>query len=129
MTIGQVAKQSGFAASAIRYYEDAGVLPRPARRSGRRQYDASILARLAVLERAKACGFTLSETRQLFFGFRESSPPSERWQALADRKIAELDELTRKIAATKELLVRPCACTCKDLMECGRHFAAKKRPA
>src|ERR1700683_2007579 len=100
MTIGQVAKQSGLAASAIRYYEQAGVLPKPIRIGGRRQYGQSILERLAVLERAKACGFSLAEARQLFFGFREGTPPFERWQAMARRKIAELDELTGKIAAT-----------------------------
>jgi MerR family redox-sensitive transcriptional activator SoxR len=120
MTIGQVAKESGFAASAIRYYEQTGLLPRPARIGGRRQYSPSILERLAVLDRARACGFTLAETRQLFYGFREGVPPSERWQTLARRKIAELDELARKIDATRELLQRPCAC--RDLAECGRRL-------
>jgi MerR family redox-sensitive transcriptional activator SoxR len=126
VTIGKVAKESGFAASAIRYYEQAGLLPRPIRVGGWRQYDSSILERLAVLERAKACGFSLAETRQLFYGFREGAPPSERWQTLARRKIAELDELARKIAATKELLERPCSC--QDLAECGRRIFARKRP-
>jgi MerR family transcriptional regulator, redox-sensitive transcriptional activator SoxR len=125
MTIGQVAKQSGLAASAIRYYEQAGVLAKPIRIGGRRQYDPSILERLAVLERAKACGFSLAEARQLFFGFREGTPPSERWQSMARRKIAELDKLMDKIAATRELLQRPCAC--RDLAECGRRIAAKRR--
>ena len=127
MTIGQVSTESGFAASAIRYYEQAGVLPRPIRTGGRRRYDPSILERLAVLERAKACGFSLAETRHLFYGFREGAPPSERWQTLARRKIGELDELERKIAAIKELLQRPCAC--RDLAECGRRIFAKKRAA
>jgi DNA-binding transcriptional MerR regulator len=123
MTIGQLSKQSGFAASAIRYYEKTGVLPRPKRISGRRQYDAAALERLAVVERAKACGYGLTETRQLFYGFREGVAPSERWRTLARKKIAELDELARKIAVTKELLQHPCAC--KDLAECGRRIAAK----
>ena len=125
MTIGQVAKESGLAASAIRFYERAGVLPKPARIGGRRQYDFSVLERLAVLDRAKACGFSLAEVRQLFYGFREGAPPSERWQTLARRKIIELDAMERKIAATKELLQRSCAC--KDLTECGRQILAKKR--
>jgi len=127
MTIGQVAKESGFAASAIRFYEQAGVLPRPFRTGGRRQYDSSVFERLAVLERAKACGFSLDEMRQLLYGFREGTAPSERWRALARRKIAELDELSGKIAATKDLLQRTCAC--KDLAECGRRILAKKRAA
>lgn len=125
MTIGQVARESGLAASAIRFYEQAGVLAKPGRIGGRRIYNASILERLAVIERAKACGFSLDETRRLFFGFREGTPPSERWQTLARRKIVELDELARKIEATKELLRRPCAC--KDLAECGQRMVAGKR--
>jgi MerR family redox-sensitive transcriptional activator SoxR len=127
MTIGQVAKESGLAASAIRFYEQAGVLPKPIRIGGRRKYDLSILERLAVLERAKACGFSLAETRQLFYGFREGAPPSERWQTLARRKIVELDDLARKIVAMKEMLQRPCSC--KDLAECGRRMFAKHRGA
>ncbi len=125
MTIGQVAKESGLAASAIRFYEQAGVLPKPIRISGRRRYDATILERLAVLDRAKACGFSLAEARQLVYGFREGVSPSERWQTLARRKIIELDDMARKIAAMKELLQRSCAC--KDLGECGRRILAKKR--
>lgn len=125
MTIGQVAKESGLAASAIRFYERAGVLPKAVRVGGRRQYDPSILERLAVLDRAKACGFSLAETRQLFYGFRQQAPPSERWRTLARRKLIELDETLAKIATTKELLMR--SCECKDFAECGRRVLAKKR--
>lgn len=127
MMIGQVAKESGLAASAIRYYEHAGLLPKPRRIGGRRRYDSSILERLAVLERAKDCGFTLTEVRELFYGFREDAPPSARWRTLAVRKIAELDELMRKIAAMKEMLERPCACG--NFGECGRRILSKKRSA
>jgi len=128
MTIGQVARESGLAASAIRFYEQAGVLPKPVRIGGRRRYDASVLEKLAVLERAKACGFSLAEARRLFYGFRDVITPSERWQTLARRKIAELDELARQIARMKELLGQ--RCTCKDFAECGRRCREeqKRRP-
>jgi MerR family redox-sensitive transcriptional activator SoxR len=125
VTIGQVAKGSGFTASAIRFYEEAGVLPKAVRIGGRRQYDASILETLAVLDRAKACGFSLADTRQLFYGFRHESPPSERWRTLARRKLVELDEMLCKIVAIKELLER--SCECKNLRECGRRILASKR--
>lgn len=123
MTIGQVAKRSNLAASTIRFYEQARVLPKPRRFAGRRDYDASVLERLAVVQRAKACGFSLTDIRQLFHGFREGAPPSERWETLARRKIIELNEMARKIAAIKELLER--SCTCKDFAECGRRILAK----
>lgn len=127
MTIGEVARRSGLTASTIRYYEQQGILSKPVRASGKRQYDPAIFEKLAVVERAKACGFSLAETRRLFYGFREGTPPSERWQAMARKKIAELDELALKIAATREMLQRPCEC--RDLAECGRRIArANARP-
>lgn len=124
MTIGQIAKEAGVAASTIRFYEKAGILPKPSRVGGRRQYAPSVLERLAVVDRAKACGFSLAEIRQLFFGFRDAAPPSERWRTLARRKIIELDDMARKIAATKKLLEG--SCTCKDLAECGRRILSKR---
>jgi MerR family redox-sensitive transcriptional activator SoxR len=125
MTIGQVAKESGLPASTIRFYEKAGVLPRPSRIAGRRQYASTVLERLAIVDRAKACGFSLTEIRQLFYGFRDNAPPSERWQTLAHRKIIELDDMARKVAAMKELLER--SCTCKDFTECGQRILGKRR--
>lgn len=125
MTIGQVAKCSGLAASAIRFYEQAGVLPKPPRVSGRRQYESSVLERLAVLERAKACGFSLEDARRLFYGFREGTPPSERWQSLARKKLLELDALQEKIDGMRKLLER--SCQCRDLTECGQRILAKRR--
>jgi MerR family redox-sensitive transcriptional activator SoxR len=124
VNIGEVARRSGFSASAIRFYERAGVLAKPPRIGGRRYYDACVLDRLAVLARAKACGFNLADTRRLFHGFREGTPPSERWQALARRKIEELDELAAGIAAMKALLQR--SCECRDLAECGRRYLARR---
>ena len=120
MKIGEVASRSGLNASAIRFYEKEDLLPRPARIGGRRCYDSSILERLAVLQRARDCGFTLLEIRRLFTGFREGTPPSQRWQTLARKKLIELDELTRKIAVMKKYLAK--SCDCPDLQECGRRI-------
>jgi MerR family transcriptional regulator, redox-sensitive transcriptional activator SoxR len=55
LTIGEVARQSGLRPSAIRFYEKSGLLPTPLRSGGQRRYDASVLRRLAVLQRATAC--------------------------------------------------------------------------
>jgi MerR family redox-sensitive transcriptional activator SoxR len=115
MTIGEVAKRAGLRASAIRFYEKAGLLPKPARAGGQRRYDSAILERLAVLERAKNCGFTLEEIRRLFQG---DGRHSERWRSLARKKIAELDAAAERIVAMKALLEKRCQCA--DVAECGR---------
>jgi MerR family redox-sensitive transcriptional activator SoxR len=124
MTIGEVAKQSGLRTSAIRYYERVGLLPKPARSGGQRRYDSGILRRLAVLARAKSCGFTLDEARQLF-----SAPgrPSERWDQAARTKIVELDALLDRIRRMKALIVRRCQCA--DFDECGQRLMAGKSGA
>ena len=122
MTIGEVAKSTGLRASAIRFYERAGLLPEPVRTSGQRQYGAAILDRLAVVERAKACGFTLSEIRILF---NNEGSHSAKWRALADRKIAELDSAMQRLSGMKALLQRRCECA--TAAECGQRIRKSRQ--
>jgi len=68
-TISEVAKQIGLRPSAIRYYEQIGILPPIQRVSGQRRYEVTALHRLVVIQRARQTGFTLTEIKQLFFDF------------------------------------------------------------
>src|SRR5947208_14387605 len=126
MTIGYVARLAGVRASAIRYYETAGLLPRPARIAGRRSYDRSMLERLAVLEFAKECGFTLLEIRRIFQASGSAGPISARWQGSVRDKLAELDAQTKRIAAMRALLERAAKCRCLDVEGCGREVIARR---
>ncbi len=123
LTISQVASQIGVQASAIRYYEQIGLLPPAHRISGQRRYDSTVLYRLAIIQRARQLGFTLTEIRQLFFGFRTVAHASERWQSLSQRKLAELDDLIEGIKAVQKLL-RSLAtrCQCETLDQCGKRM-------
>jgi hypothetical protein len=69
LAISDVARVFGLHTSAIRYYEQIGILPPPMRKKGQRRYNDSVLFRLAVVHRARETGFTLEEIRELFFGF------------------------------------------------------------
>jgi MerR family redox-sensitive transcriptional activator SoxR len=69
LTISEVARQVGLKSSAIRYYEQLGILPSAQRISGQRRYDRTVLYRLAVVQQARLAGFSLNEIRTLFFGF------------------------------------------------------------
>ena len=92
-----MAQQIGLQPSAIRYYEQIGILLPAQRVSGQRRYDTTVLYRLAVIQRTRQSGFTLDEIRQLFFGFGNVTRASERWQKLSRRKLAELDILMESI--------------------------------
>jgi len=129
MTISQVARQVGLRPSAIRYYEQIGVLARATRVSGRRRYDETALHRLALVQRARACGFTLDEIRRLFFGFRGDTPVSERWRRLSDAKLAELAAQRAVIEDMEATLHRLRSnCRCGAIDECGRLlFLASRR--
>ena len=77
MAISEVARVFGLRTSAIRYYEQIGILPRPMRKNGQRCYDHSALFRVAVVQRARETGFTLEEIRELFFGISARDPSTE----------------------------------------------------
>lgn len=119
--ISAVARQVGLQASAIRYYEQLGLLPPPHRIGGKRCYDTSVFHRLAVVQRARQLGFTLDEIRQLFFGFRPGARASERWQKLSRQKLADLELQMREIRTMQHLLREMIQkCRCESLDQCGK---------
>lgn len=118
MTIGEVARQVGIATSAIRYYEEIGLLLPPTRVNGRRRYDWSAVQRLRVIEHAQQAGFTLGEIRELFFGFAVGTHPIERWKALARRKLEELEEQRMRIQAAQDVLREGIRCGCLTMEQC-----------
>ena len=121
LTISQVAREIRLRPSAIRYYEQIGLLPRAERLSGQRRYDPTVLYRLAIIQRARQLGFTLSEIRHLFFGFRDTTRASERWRTLSRRKLAELDDLMDGIKAVQGVLNKLMTkCRCETLDQCGK---------
>ena len=121
LTISDVARQVGLQPSAIRYYEQIGLLPPAQRMSGQRRYDTTALYRLAIIQRARQLGFTLDEIRGLFFGFRNVARASERWQTLSRKKLAELDGLMEGINSVRRLLKKMMRnCRCDTLEQCGK---------
>ena len=123
LTISEVARQAGLQASAIRYYEQIGLLPPAQRTSGQRRYDTTVLYRLAIVQMARQLGFTLDEIRELFFGFGNATRASERWQTLSRKKLAELEGLMDGIKTVRRLLKRMTQnCRCDTLEQCGKEI-------
>lgn len=118
LSIGAVAERAGLQASAIRYWERLGLLPKPARDGGRRRYDPGVLDLLAAIEVAKAAGFSLREIKHLFRGFDSRTRPSERWRRMATAKLEELDAMAARIEGMRALLERGLDCGCLTLEDC-----------
>ncbi|MFZ0083137.1 MAG: MerR family DNA-binding transcriptional regulator [Trebonia sp.] len=76
LTIGELARRAGVTASALRYYEELGLLPPPARISGQRRYPESADRLVAAILLYSDAGFTLAEQKALLD--TRASPPGDR---------------------------------------------------
>jgi MerR family redox-sensitive transcriptional activator SoxR len=119
LSIGEVARRTGLRPSALRYYEEVGIVPPPRRVNGRRRYDESVLTHVAVVRMAQEAGFTIEEVKTLITGFPEGTPASTRWQALAQRKLAEVDALIARAQTMRRVLEESLACGCLSLETCA----------
>jgi MerR family redox-sensitive transcriptional activator SoxR len=128
MSIGQVAKICGLAPSAIRYYEKAGLLPKPIRVSRQRRYGAEVIGRLRLLQVAREAGFTIAETRTFVAGFSPTTPPALRWRMLAKRKLGEIDARMRQLRRMKVLLESSFRCHCLSIEDCARIIGSARPP-
>jgi MerR family redox-sensitive transcriptional activator SoxR len=67
---------------------------------------------------ARELGFSLEEIRLLFNGFSPDTPPSDRWQQLAQRKLPEVTALIQRATAMKKLLEKGLRCDCVSVQDC-----------
>ncbi len=125
MTIGQVAAQAGLAPSAIRYYEQQGLLAAPPRRGGRRVYSPEVLQQLVIIQFAREIGFTLAEVRLFLHGFPTSTRISTRWKKMAAGKVQEMDALIARAQAMKKMLEAIMHCRCRTLEQCAAGLARR----
>jgi MerR family redox-sensitive transcriptional activator SoxR len=119
LPIGEVSRLSGMAPSAIRYYEEEGLVSRPERSGGGwRAFDPGVVERLKVIRLARELGFSLEDIRTLLNGFSPDTPPPERWQELATRKLPEIQAFVDRATAMKRLLEKGLRCDCVSIQEC-----------
>jgi MerR family redox-sensitive transcriptional activator SoxR len=114
LTIGELARRAGVTTSALRYYEELGLLPSPARVSGQRRYPASAARLVAAILLYSDAGFTLAEQKTLM----TSGPGEPGWRQLARRKLAELDEQITRAQAAREAISHGLRCPHDDLRQC-----------
>jgi MerR family transcriptional regulator, redox-sensitive transcriptional activator SoxR len=127
LTIGEIARKAGVAATTLRYYEQIGLVPAPARLGGQRRYDDAILARLDVIGLCKSAGFSLEEIQLLFADDAPGRPAS---RALAQAKLAEIDARMAALARARTVIECGMQCTCPsiDACTCGVHTRTAWEP-
>ena len=115
LTIGELARRAGVAPSALRYWEELGLLPAPARISGQRRYLASAVELVGIILLLRDVGFSLAEQRA-FVASRGAAP--DAWRRLARRKLAELDAHIADARAAREALAHALRCPHEDVRQC-----------
>ena len=118
LTIGELAARSGLPTSTLRYYDRIGLVPATSRSGGQRRYDPKVLQRVRAVTLCQRSGFTLDEIGRLLDG--------RPWQALARRKVEELQGRIAELEQTMALLRSALECGCRSLETCRQtaHLAA-----
>jgi DNA-binding transcriptional MerR regulator len=119
LTIGELAEQLGIATSALRYYEELGLLEPAERRAGRRHYRRSAVETVGSILFLRDVGFTLTEIGQL----RSSSADRPARRALLASKLEELDRKALEISVAREALNHGLDCPAPDILSCPNFIA------
>jgi MerR family redox-sensitive transcriptional activator SoxR len=120
LSIGEVATRSGLAPSALRYYEDQGLITATRTAGGARRYPRSVLRRLAVIRAGRNVGLSLPEIRAALATLPEGRPPTtEDWAHLSEGWRDRLDEQIAALRQLRDGLTSCIGCGCLSLERCA----------
>jgi DNA-binding transcriptional MerR regulator len=114
LDIAEVARRSGVPASALRFYEEKGLIVSTGRRGMRRLFDPGVLERLALIALGQAAGFSLGEIAEMFAPDGQPCVARERLTVKAD----ELDRRIERLVAMRDGLRHAAECPAPTLLEC-----------
>ena len=120
LSIGDLARRSGVAASALRFYEAEGLISGGRSGAGRRQYPRHVMRRVAFIRAAQAVGLGLADIRAALQGLPDARTPnqadwrrlSSTWQPLLDARIQALTRLRDQLSSC-------IGCGCLSLKACA----------
>lgn len=119
ITIGQVARRSGVAASALRYYEERGLIRSERAGSGHRRYLPSVLRRVAFIVFAQRIGLTLNEIGEELAKLPPDRAPTRRdWSRLTRTWTSRIDERIAELERLRASLTECIGCGCLSLERC-----------
>lgn len=119
LTIGEVARRSGVAASALRYYEERGLISSERAGSGHRRFPRRVLRRIAFIVFAQRVGLTLEEIGEELGKLPPDRAPDRRdWARLSSRWTARIDKRIDELERLRRGLTECIGCGCLSLARC-----------
>jgi MerR family transcriptional regulator, redox-sensitive transcriptional activator SoxR len=115
LPIGEVSRRTGLAITAIRYYEERGLVQPVARAGGQRRFDEAAVRRLQVISSVQKAGFSLEEIGQLL---QEGPSGTATRRALVLAKLADVQQDIQRLQAITAALEEALDCGCNSLEHC-----------
>jgi MerR family redox-sensitive transcriptional activator SoxR len=120
LSISEVAARSGMAASALRFYEEQGLITASRTSGGARRYPRSVLRRLAIIRAGRNVGLSLPEIRTALESLPGGRPPTvDDWARLSEGWRARLDEQIAALERLRDGLTSCIGCGCLSLGRCA----------
>lgn len=120
LTVSEVARRSGYAASALRFYEREGLIQASRTSGGQRRYQRNVLRRLAFIRAARNVGLSLDEVRSELDQLPAARTPTKAdWSRISRDWRQRLDEQIRALQALRSGLDSCIGCGCLSLRQCA----------
>jgi MerR family redox-sensitive transcriptional activator SoxR len=120
LPMGEISRRSGFAASAIRYYEAEGLIEAHRSGGGQRRFERNVLRRLAFIRAASNVGLTIEEIREELGRLPGNRTPTKAdWQRISRHWARRLDEQIAALQRLKSGLDGCIGCGCLSLRSCA----------
>ena len=119
-TVGEIAARAGVATSALRFYEDEGLIHSERNAAGHRRYHADVLRRVAFVRTAQLVGLSLGDIRSALSSLPDHRTPTARdWERLARTWRPRLDDRIAVLTRMRDQLDECIGCGCLSLTSCG----------
>ncbi|HAS11702.1 MAG TPA: redox-sensitive transcriptional activator SoxR [Acidimicrobiaceae bacterium] len=119
LSIGEVVERSGVPHTALRFYEERGLITSTRTSGNQRRFPRDVLRRLSFIKAAQRVGLTLEEITEALSSLPDGRTPNQRdWERLSRRWTAELDERIRLLTALRDDLTSCIGCGCLSLQRC-----------
>lgn len=122
LSVGQVAERCGVAVSAVRYYDDIGLVHSTRTSGGQRRFARDTIRRIAFVTAAQAVGRSLDEVRTALESLPEQRTPTHAdWNRVATSWRPRLDEQIERLVALRDQLDACIGCGCLSLERCAMY--------